>query len=365
MRRLPSSLAAGVTTVALALALPACLLYGDDPPPEVTITSPTDGALIDDRGTIELDVDVVADELDTLELLLDGAAVAGPPTITPAPTDAQDCRDGCTFHLSWDSREAREGGHSLAVRALARDGRAGADGVALRFEDVPAARIDSPTGDDLQGAGTVALTYVIEDRGDVTAELWIDDVSQGVVSPGDCRRGCLASWDWDTAGYASGTHQIALIARDALGHEVGDGRVVTVGDLLWVSSIEVTGETDGLGSLLEVEVHLFDADSGAFLGCAGQGQGLEDVDLDDVVYDVFAPLVTPAGRRLDAADLAGRNLRLEVIEDDQLPCLAPPGPADDPIGTLGPVTVDDLTAGELAFGNVLHLELGAGRPFDL
>src|SRR5689334_8732148 len=55
---------------------------------------------------------------------------------------------------------------------------------------------------------------------------------------------------------------------------------------LEINHVEVTGETD-FGNL-EVEVHVVDADTNEWLGCAGQDQGLENVDVSDVGYDVSA-----------------------------------------------------------------------------
>ena len=126
---------------------------------------------------------------------------------------------------------------------------------------------------------------------------------------------------------------------------------------LWITDVEVTNETD-FGAL-EVEVHLFDADSGAFLGCSGQDQGLRDVDASDVDYAVRAHFVDPGGTvRLTPDDLAGRSITIQVIEDDQDPCPFPPGTLDDVIGISDPVGGDAIGPDlPLAFDDVVSLHL--------
>lgn len=124
------------------------------------------------------------------------------------------------------------------------------------------------------------------------------------------------------------------------------------GDALRITDIEVTGETD-FGSL-EVEVHLFDALDHTFLGCAGQGEGLEDVDASDVTYAVSA-YFRDSDFEIDPVDLAGRSIEVQVIEDDTDPCPAPPGPDDDVIGIA---TGIDFYAGQtVAFEDVTLLRI--------
>jgi hypothetical protein len=127
---------------------------------------------------------------------------------------------------------------------------------------------------------------------------------------------------------------------------------------LEIDQIQVTGETDGI-SALDVEVHVFDADTDEWLGCAGQEQGLEQVDQSDVTYDVSAFPEDGGGFRLRDSDLFGRNIYFEVIEDDIDPCPAPPNFAggDDLIGDSGPISGDSLGAPglDLAFGRVDEL----------
>lgn len=123
---------------------------------------------------------------------------------------------------------------------------------------------------------------------------------------------------------------------------------------LEITTIQVTGEVD-FGAL-EVEVHLFDAVDLTHLGCAGQDDGLEQVDDSDVRYQLVARFQDPRdGSEVDALDLAGRAIEVQVIEDDTDRCPTPPGPDDDVIGIA---TGLDFRAGQtVAFDNVTALRI--------
>ena len=131
-------------------------------------------------------------------------------------------------------------------------------------------------------------------------------------------------------------------------------------DDLWITRIEITGENDPL-SRLDVEVHMYDADTGEFVGCSGNEHGLEPVDASDLRYPVEAWFYDVQGdRRVDPEDLFGRNVVLEVWEDDGNPCPSPADSVDgdDPVGVSGPLPGEGLgEVGPLGFGNVVYLEL--------
>lgn len=126
-------------------------------------------------------------------------------------------------------------------------------------------------------------------------------------------------------------------------------------DRLWITQIEVLGESDGL-TRLDIEVHLFDRASRAHLGCSS----LEPVDVSGELFELEASFRDASGRRVEPADLFGRDVVIEVIEDDFEPCPAPPDLAngDDPVGTSGPIFGEDLgLTGPLSFENVAVLTL--------
>jgi hypothetical protein len=124
-------------------------------------------------------------------------------------------------------------------------------------------------------------------------------------------------------------------------------------DALIVHTIEVTHERDWPSHRLEIEVHVFDAISFEHLGCVA----LTGVDFDDVRYTPDLAVRTPDGTPLPAATLAGRKLRVEVVEDDADSCPTAPGTRDDTLGLIGPATLDQLTAAPARTHHVIELGL--------
>lgn len=130
---------------------------------------------------------------------------------------------------------------------------------------------------------------------------------------------------------------------------------------LRISEMMVTGEYDGLGNL-EVEVHLFDAETGRFLGCSGQMQGLERVDSSDYVFAVDAEFLRAGGGgRLFYEDVEDLEVEIWVIEDDDEPCPGPIVPGvDDIIGISAPIPGWEFDRmRNYSFENVLHLRMGS------
>lgn len=125
-----------------------------------------------------------------------------------------------------------------------------------------------------------------------------------------------------------------------------------------VTELEVSGETDF--GLLEVEVHLFDQDTRVHLGCAGEEEGLEDVDASDIRHLISAELIRPGtDDGLHESDLAGRRIEMIVIEDDDLPCPVPPGPDDDVIGIALDLGVGAFDTGAIfSFDRVVAMRAG-------
>jgi hypothetical protein len=127
---------------------------------------------------------------------------------------------------------------------------------------------------------------------------------------------------------------------------------------LFIDELEITGETD-FGAL-DVEVHLFDEATRAHLGCAGADEGLEQVDASDIRYTLDAFVrSTATGDALTESELFGRSIEVIVIEDDAVPCPAPPGPDDDVVGLAGQLGLEVFdTAPVLAFEGVVALGVG-------
>lgn len=125
-----------------------------------------------------------------------------------------------------------------------------------------------------------------------------------------------------------------------------------------ITEIEIANESDS-GTLLEVEVHLYDWQTGLFLGCSGQADGLGQVDESGVTYFPTGFF----GRPPDGADLLtveeliGRDLFVVVVEDDDEPC---PVPTND--GTFDLVTDDHIGTSPVFRGE--DLDVGVAFGFD-
>lgn len=126
-----------------------------------------------------------------------------------------------------------------------------------------------------------------------------------------------------------------------------------------VTGIEVH-EHDALGSHLEIEVHLYDADSGELLGCTGGGQGLAHVDHADTRYRAHAEFVRPYDDHvvLRYHHVEDRELFVRVYEDDVSRCPTPPGSEDDFVGQSPVFHGDEFRRGiVMSFDNVAYLRL--------
>ncbi len=132
-----------------------------------------------------------------------------------------------------------------------------------------------------------------------------------------------------------------------------------------LSGIEVKGEIDE--DSLQIEVHAFDAGSGAFLGCAGTDSGLEKVDRSGQRYDLKARFerspelaeesFEPSRWMMDV-DLDLRELVFVVTEDDGEPCPSVYGIGDDILGVSPVVAGETLSSSvKLAFDRVPYLLL--------
>jgi hypothetical protein len=345
------------------IAVLAVLLAACNEAPVVEIAAPLDGALIDDHAPVVFDILVTDENLAAVALQLDGLDMdftADP----PLPADG-DCEGGCAMTLTWSGAEASEGTHVLSVLAYDQDDELDQADVSMTFEDTPTVTVVSPASIDQLGVQVVQVQAVIVDRSDVTAELRLDGEVVPATVHGDCRFGCDLAYEWDTTGFEGG-HTFTIGAADPFGRLGAATTSMNVGDMPYATSIEITGETDNIGfGSLEVEVHLFDADTGAFLGCSGEHSGMEGVDESNERYPVLAWFQDRLGDRVPMSTLAGRNIRVQVIEDDAFPCpeSADLG-ADDPVGSATGIPAASLaTMDPMTFENVVYLELTAGRPY--
>lgn len=121
-----------------------------------------------------------------------------------------------------------------------------------------------------------------------------------------------------------------------------------------IKEIQVQAEVQGEPGegLLEIEVHIVDAGSGALLGRAGAIQGLWPVDISGVVYRVDAYFVKPGSvtgypapraNWISEDDVKGKSIKLMIIEDDHSPGASPgEGSLDDLVGVSRALNVMEL-----------------------
>lgn len=351
------------------LGLSACLFASSDSPePEIAIVSPTNGYVVTHHEPIIMQVEVTGGAtVAELSLLVDGR-IDPSVAITPRP-EGQVC-DPCSFRIVWSATDVAEGSHVIEVTSL--PDRLGSepqgDTIEVLFDDKPElADITPVNGEDLVGVGIVDVRVAVRERGQATATLAIDGITQAPKTSDECRRtACMFEWPWDTRDLPAGEHELEIVVSDGASHTVTDTRTVHIDDLVKVTSLQVTGISES--PTMEIEVYLFDDTTNELLGCAGSAHGLVSVDAPDVHYNVDARLVNAAGSPLHAADIATRSLRFEVWEDDDIPvCPEPVSPAgNNLVGKSTGASLETWKARTTpaAFGMVVELGTFIGRPLE-
>jgi hypothetical protein len=138
---------------------------------------------------------------------------------------------------------------------------------------------------------------------------------------------------------------------------------------LSVAELQIEGEGDGTTDL-EIEVHLFDGETGIHLGCAGVDQGLAAVrssgrryrglDARFIRASTFPVSDDSPSDELTDLDVVDRTVTLVVVEDDVARCPQLYGDADDLIGVSGLVAGAELHfETKLSFNRVTHLVVRA------
>lgn len=200
--------------------------------------------------------------------------------------------------------------------------------------------------DSLDTRGARAFTVVVgyTDESPVHVSMQIDGEEQAAPEPECTDEGCTAEAELVTAGLAIGDHELEVVLEDAAGNTTRAVRTISVDDILTITSLQVTGETDGAGPL-ELEVYAF-TEAGMLIGCAGSRHGLINADYSDIAYPLDASLINMMGDKLATLDLATSRIRLEVWEDDDEPvCPAEPAlQGNTRIGASPAYTVEEWRA---------------------
>ncbi len=328
--------------------------------PTFEILAPQDGALVTHHDLVRIDGRVTGNPIAGFDLHVDGVAAPGLLQVSGLPVGG-DCFAGCDLTFHWDADAMREGTHTAQIEARDDQGAAASDSVAIRFEDAPQITFLRPSGGESRGATVTTIQAGIVDRGPgaITATLSIDGVTTPPVTFADCLAGCTLTRSWDTSTLAAGVHTLAVTASDAVGHTTTVQQQVVIADIPYITQINVN-ESDGFGTL-EVEVHLYDAVTDVWLGCSGDDFGLANVAVGNTLYNVQAWFVDASSRPLGVDQLAGRQLRVRVTEDDFQECPARPAQDDDEIADWEPIPAASLPSLSTSHGNVLQLTTRTGR----
>jgi subtilisin family serine protease len=204
----------GYGRVNASRAVAAALSGGDAPdliPPQVTIESPADGAIV--SGVVA----VIAPATDNvgvvrLDLYLDGALAAQ----TSDPTDV----------FLWNTAGVSGGMHAIQVAARDAAGNVARAGVMVQVANLPdmtapSAQILSPA-DSTVVSRNVKVTVLAEDDVEVTRlELYVNGVLLQSTS------GSSLTCNWNTSKLPRGTHVLHALAEDAAGN-LGISPTVTV-----------------------------------------------------------------------------------------------------------------------------------------
>lgn len=126
-----------------------------------------------------------------------------------------------------------------------------------------------------------------------------------------------------------------------------------------IFEINVDESEGNWSSNLEVEVHLYDFETEAMVGCAE----LSSVQQGNHHYDVsemFELTVAPGDDFVRLIDIEARDVYLFVVERDLGRCPEPPSYKDDIIGRTPPFRGGLLqTRQDLSFESVTHMSIGA------
>ncbi|HMC69141.1 MAG TPA: Ig-like domain-containing protein, partial [Mycobacteriales bacterium] len=196
----------------------AVTVNNDLTPPSTTLTSPADGATVQDVIMLSA---VATDDVgvQTVRFKIDGTTVIASGTQTGGTT---------SWTASWSSWGAANGTHTVASEAVDTSGNlASSAPVSITVSNVdttpPMTAITSPaTGATL--SGTVTLVASASDNVGVTrVEFWDGATLLGAGS----RSGTSYSFAWNTSGAASGSHSLTSRAYDAA-NNVGPSAAVSV-----------------------------------------------------------------------------------------------------------------------------------------
>ncbi len=198
------------------------------PPPNVTITAPTNQQEV--AGTIVVSADAsAAAGVAGVQFQLDGANLGAEDTNAP-------------FAVTWNTRAVTNGTHSLS--AIARDtaGFTNADSVTILVNNdllAPTVAITSPTNNAVV-SGTVTISAEAADNLAVAGvQLQLDGVNFGAEFTAP-----PYALDWNSLTAPNGGHTWAAVARDAAGNRTTATAYVVVTNDLPPPTVTITAPTN-------------------------------------------------------------------------------------------------------------------------
>ncbi|WP_437562815.1 hypothetical protein [Sorangium sp. So ce542] len=245
--------------------------------------------------------------------------------------------------------------------------------------DPPTVQLNVPEGGEIVGVAEYAISVSVADESDIASiVLSVDGVPIGGPRPPgtDCDGACALTHPWNTMDFAEGEHTVVAIVADEEGNVGRDSASIHVRDGVFVQEIQISNQPDDgvFGGGLDVEVHLRDAQSDQFLGCAGDADGMVSVINDDERFTVAARFQRAnVGGPLPFAEIADSDILMRVVEDDADACPAPDSGSvdtndndDDLVGVSASIDAATLRSGWVStFDDVVHVKLLAGRLLSL
>ncbi|WNG25329.1 S8 family serine peptidase [Cystobacter fuscus] len=205
---------------------PAVGVNVDNTPPDVALTSPTQGMFLQTRALLEATASDTGGVV-TVEFYVDGSLIGAD---SSAP-----------YTVDWFAMTVGEGAHTLTVKAHDRAGNVRTSagvGVTVDYSS-PLTSISAPAR-NAQVGGTVQSSATASDTGGVTR---VEFYADGVLLGTDASAPYEVSWD--TTGVADGAHTLTTKAHDRAGN-VGTSSSVLVNTDNLLPEAALTAPAQGL-----------------------------------------------------------------------------------------------------------------------
>lgn len=192
----------------------------DKTPPAVTIANPADGSYL--RQTVQIIGSATDLHLDKVSLSINGVKVSS------------------NASYSWDTTKYADGSYTIVLNATDKAGNSAYASVAVTVDNTPpAVTLSYPTnGSFLRGIVNISGSVTDANLANVSLKI------------GDVEVSSTAAYEWDTAKYPDGSHNIALIALDKAGNTASVGLSVIVDN----SPPEITILTPKNGSYINQDI---------------------------------------------------------------------------------------------------------------